>query len=66
MPKHQSPNNPRGTSTSALASAIAGIAQSDGDYPTAVPALSIHRRQMPTEPMHCIYGLGLGIVAQGG
>jgi hypothetical protein len=66
MAKHQSLNNARGNATSALARAIALIAQSDGDHLTAVPALSLHRRQMPTEPMHCIYGLGLGIVAQGG
>src|SRR5580700_4703364 len=64
--KQPSLNTPRSTATSVLACAIAGIAQSDGDYPTAVPALSLHRRQMPTEPVHCIYGLGLGIVAQGG
>jgi AraC-like DNA-binding protein len=57
---------PQETETSALACAIASIAQSDGDYSTAIPALTLHRRQMPTEPMHCIYGLGLGIVAQGG
>jgi AraC-like DNA-binding protein len=66
MAKHQSLNNARGNARSALARAIALIAQSDGDHLTAVPALSLHRRQMPTEPMHCIYGLGLGIVAQGG
>jgi AraC-like DNA-binding protein len=66
MGRHQSLNKSPVTATSALACAIADIAQSDGDYPTAIPALSLHRRQMPTEPMHCIYGLGLGIVAQGG
>ena len=66
MGRHQSLNMSPVTATSALACAIADIAQSDGDYPTAIPALSLHRRQMPTEPMHCIYGLGLGIVAQGG
>ncbi|HWZ63466.1 MAG TPA: AraC family transcriptional regulator [Steroidobacteraceae bacterium] len=66
MARYRSVNNPPGAATNALACAISGIAQSDGDYPTAVPALSLHRRQLPTEPMHCIYGLGLGIVAQGG
>jgi AraC-like DNA-binding protein len=66
MARHESLNNSQVTATSALACAIAGIAQSDGDYPTAFPALSLHRRKLPTEPMHCIYGLGLGIVAQGG
>jgi hypothetical protein len=49
-----------------LALAIAAVAQSDGDYTTAIPALSLHRRSKLTAPMHCIYGLGLGVVAQGG
>ena len=50
---------------SALSLAIARIAQSDGDYVTTVPALSLHRRSAPTEPLHCIYTLGLGVIAQG-
>lgn len=51
--------------TADLARAIAGFAHSDGDYTTAIPALSLHRRNAPTEPLHCIYTLGLGVVAQG-
>jgi AraC-like DNA-binding protein len=51
--------------TAALAEAIAGFAQSDGDYETALPALSLHRRQGPTAPLHCVFSLGLGVVAQG-
>ena len=35
------------------------------DYDTAIPALELHRRAAPTEPLHCIYNLGLGVVAQG-
>jgi AraC-like DNA-binding protein len=66
MNKLETPNISQVTATTTLARAISRIAQSDGDYPTAIPALSLHRRKMPTEPMHCIYGLGLGIVAQGG
>lgn len=49
-----------------LANMIETIAQSDGDYATAIPGLSLHRRHRPTEPVHCIYTLGLGVVAQGG
>lgn len=49
----------------ALASAIETFAQSDGDYKTAIPSLSLHRRKAPTEPLHCIFNLGLGVVAQG-
>ncbi len=61
-----SPINSAVASRNTLALAIAAVAQSDGDYTTAIPALSLHRRNMPTAPMHCIYGLGLGVVAQGG
>ena len=48
-----------------LALAIARFAHSDGDYATVIPALSLHRRERPTEPLHCIYDMGLGVVAQG-
>jgi AraC-like DNA-binding protein len=50
---------------SSLARAIARFAQTDGDHTTAIPALTLHRRKVPTEPLHCIYNLGLGVVAQG-
>jgi AraC-like DNA-binding protein len=53
------------TPTSALAHAIGHFAQTDGDHNTAIPALTLHRRKAPTEPLHCIYNLGLGVVAQG-
>jgi AraC-like DNA-binding protein len=51
--------------TSALARAIRRFAQTDGDHNTAIPALTLHRRHAPSEPLHCIYNLGLGVVAQG-
>jgi AraC-like DNA-binding protein len=51
--------------TAGLARAIASFAQSDGDHTTNIPALSLHRRKGPTEPLHCIYSLGLATVAQG-
>lgn len=53
------------SATNGLAEAIAKFAQSDGDYSTAIPALSLHRRKGLTEPLHCIFNLGLGVVAQG-
>ncbi|MCC7544737.1 MAG: AraC family transcriptional regulator, partial [Aquabacterium sp.] len=53
------------SATATLASAIAKIAQTDGDYKTSIAALSLHRRRSPTEPLHCIFNLGLGVVAQG-
>ena len=51
---------------SCLAYAIGSFAQTDGDYITVIPALTLHRRSAPTEPLHCIYSLGLGVTAQGG
>ena len=53
------------TSIANLAVAISEFAQSDGDHATAIPELTLHRRKAPTEPLHCIFKLGLGIVAQG-
>ena len=52
--------------TSALARVIARFAQTDGDHRTAIPTLSLHRRSTPTDPLHCVYTLGLGVTAQGG
>jgi len=48
-----------------LARAVERFAQSDGDHATPVPSLSLHRRSAPTEPLHCVYGLGVGVIAQG-
>lgn len=52
--------------SSALAKLAGEIAQTDGDYATPIPALMIYRRSGATDPMPCIYGLGLGITVQGG
>ena len=52
--------------TGALARAVRRFAQTDGDHNTAIPPLTLHRRSAPSEPLHCIYNLGLGVVAQGG
>src|SRR5205809_993907 len=51
--------------TNVLARAIRRFAQTDGDHNTVIPALTLHRRHAPSEPLHCIYNLGLGVVAQG-
>jgi AraC-like DNA-binding protein len=55
-----------GMGVARLARAIDRVAQLDGDHATAIPALTFHRRSAATEPLHCIYGLGLGVIAQGG
>jgi AraC-like DNA-binding protein len=48
-----------------LTRAVARVAQTDGDYLTAIPELSVHRRSATTEPMHCLYGFGVGITVSG-
>ena len=50
----------------ALAASVSRVAQNDGDYITDIPGLSLHRRSAATAPMPCIYGFGLGVIAQGG
>lgn len=48
-----------------LAHAIGKLADKAGDHQTALPALSLHRRHAPTDPMPCIYPLSLALTAQG-
>ncbi len=48
-----------------LISAVSKFAAAEGDYPTAIPTLSLHARHHITEPLHCIYNLGLAVVLQG-
>lgn len=61
------PHNPQAMeyAIAGLARAIALFAPSDGDHGTAIPSLSLHRRREPTQPLHCIFSLGLGVVVQG-
>lgn len=61
-----SPKQPTPAASNRLAQAIAAVAASDGEHATAIPALSLYRRKAPTEPLPCIYHLGLVVVAQGG
>lgn len=56
---------PWSASPAALLEAVAGIAQCDGDFPTGIRGLSVHRRSSVGAPMPCIYGLGLGLTLQG-
>lgn len=65
MASNSNANRSPRPATKDLARAIASFAHSAGDFTTAIPALSLHRRQSPTEPLHCIVNLGLGLVAQG-
>lgn len=36
-----------------------------GDFSTAIPNLSLHRRNRPTETIHCVYTLGLALTLEG-
>lgn len=55
-----------GVSALELASLVGKIAQIDGDYDTAIRALKLRRCSSTTDPMPCIYGLGLVLIVQGG
>ncbi len=49
-----------------LAQEIGQIARNDGPFLTDLPDLTLFRSSVRTEPMPCIYALGLTVVAQGG
>ena len=48
-----------------LAQLVGQIAQTDGECATQVPGLKLYRRSDTTDPMPCMYGLGLGLTLQG-
>ena len=66
MDQDDDANNSRGSAVDLLARAIERHVASAGDHFTAIPALSLHRRDAPTEPVLCVYGLGLAVTTQGG
>lgn len=49
-----------------LACVVSNIAQTNGDFSTPISTLKLYRRSSVTDPMPCIYGLGLGLAVQGG
>lgn len=53
------------TATAPLARAIGRHVHHAGDHETGFAALSLHRRDAPTEPVPCIYPLSLVLTAQG-
>lgn len=57
--------NPPACDTSRLAGLVSQIVRSDSDYVTAIAGLSLYRRKSATVPMHCLYGLGIGVTLQG-
>jgi AraC-like DNA-binding protein len=48
-----------------LAREISRVTRVNGDYVTPVAGLTLHRRSAAGAPMPCIYGFGLGVIAQG-
>lgn len=53
------------TLTGLLARAVQTLAATSGDHRTAVPELTLHRRNRPSQPVHCIYTLGMALTVQG-
>lgn len=51
---------------SELAGLVANIAQTDGNWNTPISGLMLGRCSAATDPMPCIYSLGLGLIVQGG
>lgn len=65
MQGHQGFKNVGIPQTEELSAAIQRFANTDGDFTTALPALTMHRRHGVSEPMPCIYNLGIGVITQG-
>lgn len=53
------------TKLAVLTEIVSGLARTDGDHVTPVQGLSLHRRNHPTEPLHCVYSLSLALTLQG-
>ncbi|VVO26101.1 HTH-type transcriptional activator RhaS [Pseudomonas fluorescens] len=60
-----SKNNRTYGDTGRLADLVSQIVRTDCDFQTDIPGLSLHRRNAVTVPLHCIYGLGIGLCLQG-
>ncbi|KOG01627.1 AraC family transcriptional regulator [Pseudomonas syringae pv. aceris] len=60
-----SQSHPMDSDIGRLAGTVSQIIQCDGDQSTAVPGMSLHRRNAATKPIHCVYGLGVGVTLQG-
>jgi AraC-like DNA-binding protein len=49
-----------------MARAVQKRIAASGDHRTAIPELTLHRRNRPTQVVHCIYMLGVAVTLQGG
>jgi AraC-like DNA-binding protein len=60
-----STKNASSAASAELAELVTKIAQTDGDFTSELASLTFYRRSAASDPMPCIYGLGLGIALQG-
>ncbi|WP_374033743.1 AraC family transcriptional regulator N-terminal domain-containing protein [Bdellovibrio bacteriovorus] len=65
MESQKGSKNPKSTMMAPLAQVIERHISKAGDHKTAVPNLSLHRRDSVGEPIPCIYSLGIGLTVQG-
>lgn len=49
-----------------LVQLVQEFTRKEGDFESGIQGLTIHVRNAPTEPLHCIYTLSLAVVLQGG
>ena len=47
-----------------LAGAVERIATTCGDHRTALPEMTVHLRNRASQPVHCIYTLGIALTVQ--
>lgn len=48
-----------------LAQKVSLFSKKPGDHKSLIPELTMHIRNTPTEPLHCIYTLSLAVILQG-
>jgi hypothetical protein len=65
MQRHGGPDTPGHATTELRARAITRHAPGDSDHQAAIPELSLHRRDAPTEAVARIYPLSLALTTQG-
>ncbi len=58
--------DPQINKTGELLALLADFTRKEGDFDSGIAGTTIHVRNAPTEPLHCIYTLSLAVVLQGG
>lgn len=65
MIAEESPRMSATTLIGSLARIVQKSVTTPGDHRTAMPELTLHRRNKPTQVVHCIYTLGMALTVQG-